>query len=51
MKKPFLILLLFNFCTTAFAEAENRPLPDHYGRRLRGKTFGIVVDDAIVVVE
>jgi protease I len=30
----------------AFAEAENRPVPDGYGERLKGKTFGIVVDDA-----
>jgi len=30
----------------AFAEVENRPVPDGYGKRLEGKTFGIVVDDA-----
>jgi protease I len=30
----------------AFAEVEGRPMPDGYGERLRGKTFGIVVDDA-----
>jgi protease I len=30
----------------AFAEVENRPLPDGYGERLQGKAFGIVVDDA-----
>jgi protease I len=30
----------------AFAEVENRPLPTGYGQRLKGKTFGIVVDDA-----
>ena len=30
----------------AFAEVEGRPVPDGYGERLRGKTFGIVVDDA-----
>ena len=30
----------------AFAEVENRPVPDGYGERLRGRTFGIVVDDA-----
>ena len=38
-----------NFCSLvleAFAEVENRPAPDGYGDRLRGRTFGIVVDDA-----
>ncbi len=38
-----------NFCSLvleAFAEVENHPLPDGYGERLQGKTFGIVVDDA-----
>jgi protease I len=30
----------------AFAEVENRPVPDRYGERLRGGSFGIVVDDA-----
>ncbi len=30
----------------AFAEIENRPLPEGNGNRLEGKTFGIVVDDA-----
>jgi protease I len=30
----------------AFADVEGRPLPDGYGQRLRGKKFGVVVDDA-----
>jgi protease I len=30
----------------AFQESHHRPLPANYGMRLKGKTFGIVVDDA-----
>jgi protease I len=43
---PFDLPVFFRRVLEAFAVAENRPLPDAYGERLRSKTVGIVVDDA-----
>jgi protease I len=43
---PFDLPKFCHLVLEAFAEVENRPMPDGYGERLRGKTFGIVVDDA-----
>jgi len=43
---PFDLPLFCALVLEAFAEVENRPVPDGYGERLRGKTYGIVVDDA-----
>ena len=43
---PFDLPVFCSLVLEAFAEVENRPVPDGYGERLRGKTIGIVVDDA-----
>ena len=43
---PFDLPKFFPLVLEAFAEVENRPVPDGYGELLRGLTFGIVVDDA-----
>jgi len=43
---PFDLPKFCSLVLEAFAEVENRPTPDGYGERLRGKTFGIVVADA-----
>ena len=43
---PFDLPKFYRLVLEAFAETENRPIPDGYGQRLAGKTFGIVVDDA-----
>ncbi len=43
---PFDLPMFCPLVLEAFADVENRPVPDGYGERLWGKTFGIVVDDA-----
>ena len=43
---PFDLPVFCSLVLEAFAAVENRPVPDGYGERLRGKTIGIVVDEA-----
>jgi len=43
---PFDLPKFIPLILEAFAEMEQRPVPEKYGRRLKGKTFGIAVDDA-----
>ena len=43
---PFDLPVFCRLVLEAFAAVENRPVPDGYGERLRGKTIGIVVDEA-----